>query len=262
MLNYTDYFSQPMNIAGIIPARYASTRFPGKPLAMIDGVSMIRRVYEQCLKADSLNIVIVATDDVRIADHVKSFNGNVVMTSTDHRSGTDRCNEALKQLMTLNPEQQFDIVVNIQGDEPFIDPSQINAVTDCFSDPDVDIATLARPIDTTEELFNPNAVKVVRGSKKQALYFSRSPIPYIRNYEQEDWIKQGSFLKHLGLYAYRAEVLSAIASLPQGILENYESLEQLRWLENGYRISVELTDKEGVSIDTPEDLAKLMNIIW
>ena len=251
-----------MNIAGIIPARYASTRFPGKPLAMIGGVSMIRRVYEQCLKAESLNIVVVATDDVRIADHVKEFNGNVVMTSTDHRSGTDRCNEALKHLMIHNPDKHYDVVVNIQGDEPFIDPTQINAVTDCFIDPDVDIATLARRIDSAEELFNPNAVKVVTGIKNQALYFSRSPIPFIRNAAQDNWITQGSFLKHLGLYAYRSDVLNAIATLPIGKLENFESLEQLRWLENGYCISVELTDKEGVSIDTPEDLAKLMNIIW
>jgi 3-deoxy-manno-octulosonate cytidylyltransferase (CMP-KDO synthetase) len=251
-----------MNIAGIIPARYASTRFPGKPLALIGGLSMIRRVYEQCLKADSLNIVVVATDDERIAEHVKEFNGNVVMTSTDHRSGTDRCNEALKHLMIHNPDQHYDIVVNIQGDEPFINPSQINALTDCFSDPDVDIATLARRIDSVEELFNPNAVKVVTGNKKQALYFSRSPIPFIRNAAQDEWITQGRFLKHLGLYAYRSDVLNAIAALPPGELENFESLEQLRWLENGYRISVELTDKEGVSIDTPEDLAKLMNIIW
>jgi 3-deoxy-manno-octulosonate cytidylyltransferase (CMP-KDO synthetase) len=229
---------------------------------MIGGVSMIRRVYEQCLKADSLNIVVVATDDVRIADHVKEFNGNVIMTSTDHRSGTDRCNEALKHLLNHNPDQHYDIVVNIQGDEPFIDPSQINAVTECFRDPDVDIATLARRIDSAEELFNPNAVKVVTGIKKQALYFSRSTIPFIRNTPQDEWITNGNFLKHLGLYAYRSEVLKAIAVLPPGKLENLESLEQLRWLENGYRISVELTDKEGVSIDTPEDLAKLINIIW
>jgi 3-deoxy-manno-octulosonate cytidylyltransferase (CMP-KDO synthetase) len=250
-----------MKIAGIIPARYASTRFPGKPLAMIGGMSMIRRVYEQCRKAESLDIVIVATDDVRIADHVKSFNGNVIMTSPDHHSGTDRCNEALSHLMINNPDR-YDIVVNIQGDEPFIDPSQINALTACFKDPEVDIATLARKIDTIEELLNPNAVKVVIGNKKQALYFSRSPIPFIRNHDQGEWINHGSFLKHLGLYAYRSVVLNAIAKLTPGILENYESLEQLRWLENGYRISVELTDKEGVSIDTPEYLAKLMNIIW
>jgi 3-deoxy-manno-octulosonate cytidylyltransferase (CMP-KDO synthetase) len=251
-----------MNIAGIIPARYASSRFPGKPLAMIGGVSMIRRVYEQCLKADALNIVVVATDDVRIADHVKEFNGNVVMTSIDHHSGTDRCNEALKHLLNHDPDQHYDIVVNIQGDEPFIDPSQINVLIECFRDPDVDIATLARQIDSAEELFNQNAVKVVTGIKKQALYFSRSPIPFIRNTPQDEWITKGRFLKHLGLYAYRSEVLNAIAALPPGILENLESLEQLRWLENGYCISVELTDKEGVSIDTPEDLAKLMNIIW
>ncbi|MDP4292721.1 MAG: 3-deoxy-manno-octulosonate cytidylyltransferase [Bacteroidota bacterium] len=251
-----------MKIAGIIPARYASTRFPGKPLAMIGRMSMIRRVYEQCLKADSLDIIVVATDDVRIADHVKSFNGNVVMTSKDHRSGTDRCNEALTHLLTNDPGQQYDVVVNIQGDEPFIDPVQINAVAACFNDPEVDIATIARQIETTEELFNPNAVKVVTGNKKQALYFSRSPIPYIRNASQDEWVNKGHFLKHLGLYAYRSEVLNAIASLPAGVLENLESLEQLRWLENGYRISVELTDKEGVSIDTPEDLAKLINIAW
>lgn len=257
-----DYFRQPMNIAGIIPARYASTRFPGKPLALIGGISMIRRVYEQCLKADSLSLVVVATDDVRIADHVTAFNGNVVMTSTDHRSGTDRCNEALKHLLTANPDQQFDIVVNIQGDEPFINPSQINAVTACFKDPMVDIATLARQIDSAEELFNPNAVKVVIGTNKQALYFSRSPIPYIRGIAQHEWINHGSFLKHLGLYAYRAHVLNTIATLSPGKLENFESLEQLRWLENGYRISVEITDKEGISIDTPEDLIKLMNITW
>jgi 3-deoxy-manno-octulosonate cytidylyltransferase (CMP-KDO synthetase) len=251
-----------MNIVGIIPARYASTRFPGKPLALIGGISMIRRVYEQCLKADSLNYVVVATDDVRIADHVNSFNGNVVMTSADHRSGTDRCNEALKHLMTANPNQLFDVVVNIQGDEPLIDPSQIEAVTACFIDPLVDIATLARRIDSSEELFNPNAVKVVTGTNKQALYFSRSPIPYIRGIAQQEWINHGTFLKHLGLYAYRSHVLNAIATLSPGILENCESLEQLRWLENGYHISVELTDKEGISIDTPEDLIKLMNISW
>jgi 3-deoxy-manno-octulosonate cytidylyltransferase (CMP-KDO synthetase) len=251
-----------MKIAGIIPARYASTRFPGKPLALIGGMSMIRRVYEQCLKADSLNIVVVATDDLRIADHVRSFNGNVVMTSTDHHSGTDRCNEALQHLLASYPDQRYDVVVNIQGDEPFIDPAQINAVAACFTDPEVDIATLARTIVSAEELFNPNAVKVVTGTKKQALYFSRSPVPYIRNVGQADWIKQGSFLKHLGLYAYRSDVLKVIATLPPGVLENFESLEQLRWLENGFRISVERTDMEGVSIDTPEDLTKLINIVW
>jgi 3-deoxy-manno-octulosonate cytidylyltransferase (CMP-KDO synthetase) len=257
-----DYFKFPMNIAGIIPARYASTRFPGKPLALIGGMSMIRRVYEQCLKSQSLNLVVVATDDPRIADHVQSFNGNVVLTSKDHRSGTDRCNEALKLFSAAHPDQHFDVVVNIQGDEPFIDPTQIDAVAACFNDPLVDIATLARPIDSAEELFNPNAVKVVTGKNKQALYFSRSPIPFIRGVEQQEWIQKGRFLKHLGLYAYRSDVLNVIATLAPGILENFESLEQLRWLENGYRISVELTDKEGVSIDTPEDIAKLINISW
>ncbi|NWJ51864.1 MAG: 3-deoxy-manno-octulosonate cytidylyltransferase [Bacteroidetes bacterium] len=251
-----------MKCAGIIPARYASTRFPGKPLALINGTSMIRRVYEQCLKSASLNIVVVATDNEEIAEHVRSFNGKVIMTSTDHRSGTDRCNEALNHLLSLYPEQQYDVVVNIQGDEPFIDPAQIDAVTACFKDEHVDIATLARPIDTTEELFNPNAVKVVRGLQNQALYFSRSTIPFIRGTEQHDWLAKGNFLKHLGLYAYRTPVLKAIAQLTSGNLEILESLEQLRWLENGYRISVELTDKESISIDTPDDLAKLTNSTW
>ncbi len=251
-----------MKCAGIIPARYASTRFPGKPLAIINGVSMIRRVYEQCLKSTSLNIVVVATDDERIAEHVRSFNGKVIMTSANHRSGTDRCNEALTHLSSLFPEQQYDVVVNIQGDEPFIDPVQIDAVTACFNDEHVDIATLARTVDTVEELFNPNAVKVVRGLQNQALYFSRSTIPFIRGAEQTEWLDKGIFLKHLGLYAYRAPVLKAIAQLAPGKLEMLESLEQLRWLENGYRISVELTDKEGVSIDTPDDLAKLTNSTW
>ena len=251
-----------MNCAGIIPARYASTRFPGKPLAMINGVSMIRRVYEQCLKSSSLNIVAVATDDERIAEHVQSFNGNVIMTSTEHRSGTDRCNEALKHLMILYPEQTYDVVVNIQGDEPFIDPEQIDAVTACFKNGDIDIATLARVIDTEEELFNPNAVKVVRGLQNQALYFSRSTIPYIRGAQQSKWLNMGLFLKHLGLYAYRTSVLKSIACLAPGKLEMLENLEQLRWLENGFRISVELTQKEGVSIDTPDDLTKLNNNTW
>ncbi len=251
-----------MKCVGIIPARYASTRFPGKPLAMINGKSMIRRVYEQCLKSSSLNTVLVATDDERIAGHVQSFNGRVIMTSTEHRSGTDRCNEALNHLMTSYPEQHYDVVVNIQGDEPFIDPEQIDAVTACFKDETVDIATLARRIDTEEELFNPNAVKVVRGLQKQALYFSRSTIPYIRGAEKNEWLNKGLFLKHLGLYAYRTPVLKAIAGLAPGKLELMESLEQLRWIENGFRISVELTDKEGVSIDTPEDLTKLTNNTW
>lgn len=251
-----------MKCAGIIPARYASTRFPGKPLAVINGTSMIRRVYEQCLKSTSLNIVVVATDDERIAEHVQSFNGRVIMTSANHRSGTDRCNEALTHLISLDSQQYYDVVVNIQGDEPFIDPAQIDAVTACFNDEHVDIATLARPIDTVEELFNPNAVKVVRGLQNQALYFSRSTIPFIRGAEQNEWLDKGNFLKHLGLYAYRTPVLKAIAQLAPGKLEISENLEQLRWLENGFRISVELTDKEGISIDTPNDLAKLINSTW
>ncbi|MEG0948071.1 MAG: 3-deoxy-manno-octulosonate cytidylyltransferase [Bacteroidales bacterium] len=241
-----------MNIIGIIPARYASTRFPGKPLADLAGKPVIQRVYEQV--AGVFDEAVVATDDERIYNVVRSFGGNVVMTSTEHKSGTDRCYEAYQKL-----GKEYDVIVNIQGDEPFIHISQLESVKQCFDCLQTDIATLVKPFletDGIEALFNPNSPKVVLNKQMQALYFSRSVIPYLRNVVQEEWLKHHTFYKHIGLYAYRASVLKEITSLPQSELEVAESLEQLRWLENGYRIKVGITDRETIGIDTPEDLEK------
>ncbi|HRZ96503.1 MAG TPA: 3-deoxy-manno-octulosonate cytidylyltransferase [Paludibacter sp.] len=241
-----------LTFAAIIPARYASTRFAGKPLVNIGGKTMIQRVYEQVSKA--LKDVYVATDDQRIYDEVVSFGGKVIMTSDQHRSGTDRCFEALTKL----PEK-FDVVVNVQGDEPFIQPEQIEELKKCFDDEKTEIATLVKIItekDGEIVLFNPNVPKVVIDNQNNALYFSRSPIPYYRGSEQTEWLSQHVYYKHIGIYAYRSEVLSQITALPQSKLEIAESLEQLRWLENGFRIKVGFTTVETVGIDTPEDLEK------
>lgn len=243
-----------LNVCGIIPARFASTRFPGKPLVDIDGKSMIRRVYEQACKAASLNEVVVATDDSRIFDHVTAFGGKVMMTSTHHRTGTDRCREVLQQLEEQG--KSFDIVINIQGDEPFIDPEQINAVANCFADSQVQIATLRKALTGADELFSPNIIKVVCNQQGKALYFSRAPIPYIRGKQEEEWIGEQIFYKHIGIYAFRAQTLHAISALAPSRLELAESLEQLRWLEQGFSIQVETTLSESHSIDTPEDLKK------
>lgn len=243
-----------MRILGIIPARYGSTRFPGKPLVMIGDKSMIRRVYEQCTKAPSLEKVIVATDDERIFDHVKSWGGNVAMTSENHQSGTDRCNEVLNQ-----QSEKFDVVVNIQGDEPFIEPSQIEKITESFVNKETQISSLAKKISDPGELFNPNSVKVVIGDKNQALYFSRSVIPFIRGASEDEFLEKHEFYKHLGIYAYRSKILREISQLASSRLEKAESLEQLRWLSAGYHISMQITDIEGVAVDTPEDLSKLTN---
>jgi 3-deoxy-manno-octulosonate cytidylyltransferase (CMP-KDO synthetase) len=241
-----------MNIVGIIPARFASTRFPGKPLIDIAGKTMIQRVYEQAKKANSISEVVVATDDERIAQHVQSFGGNVVMTSENHQSGTDRCFEAIEKF-----EINADVVINIQGDEPFIQPEQIDLVASCFSLKETELATLVKKISTNEELFNPNTPKVLLNSNKEAIYFSRQTIPHIRGKEQNDWLKQHTFYKHIGIYGYRTDVLATITQLKQSSLELAEALEQLRWLENGYKIKVEITDFESVAIDTPDDLQKL-----
>ncbi len=241
-----------MNIVGIIPARFASTRFPGKPLIDIAGKTMIQRVYEQAKKANSISEVVVATDDERIAQHVQSFGGNVVMTSENHQSGTDRCFEAIEKF-----EINADVVINIQGDEPFIQPEQIDLVASCFSLKETELATLIKKISTNEELFNPNTPKVLLNSNKEAIYFSRQTIPHIRGKEQNDWLKQHTFYKHIGIYGYRTDVLATITQLKQSSLELAEALEQLRWLENGYKIKVEITDFESVAIDTPDDLQKL-----
>jgi len=237
-----------MKVVGIIPARYASTRFPGKPLALIKGKPMIQRVYEQALKS-KLDAVVIATDDVRIADAVMDFGGQYVMTSPNHRSGTDRCCEALDLLKT-----KYDAVVNIQGDEPFIDPKQIDLLVDLIVRDDTPLASLAKRIDDADELFSPNAVKVVVNQEGNAMYFSRNPIPFMRNVDRDEWLVKGRFYKHIGIYAYKADVLHQVARMEPSALEQAESLEQLRWLENGLAIRMALSDAENISIDTPDDL--------
>lgn len=243
-----------MKFIGIIPARYASTRFPGKPLADMDGKPMIQRVYEQV--KDVLDAVCVATDDARIEAAVKAFGGNVVMTSDQHRSGTDRCYEAFTKAGA-----GYDVIINIQGDEPFIHPEQIETVKACFDDASIHIATLVKPFrgdDGFETLLNANSPKVVLNKNQEAMYFSRSIIPYMRGKEQSEWLAHHTYYKHIGLYAYRAEALGAITSLPQSTLEIAESLEQLRWLENGFKIKAGITQQETIGIDTPEDMEKAL----
>ena len=242
---------------GIIPARYASTRFPGKPLVDIAGKSMIQRVYEQAKRVPDLSAVYVATDDSRIYEHVKGFGGNAVMTLDSHQSGTDRCAEVLKLLA----DKEIGFVVNIQGDEPFIAPEQIEQLIEIIKgemsakvSQSPPLATLAKQITNTKELFNDNVVKVVFDEQLSALYFSRNPIPFVRGKERENWLEDNLFFKHIGLYAYRADILLAIAKLKTGRLEKTESLEQLRWLENGYAIQCGITEYETIGIDTPEDL--------
>lgn len=242
-----------LRFVAIIPARYASTRFPGKPLVDIGGKTMIQRVYDQVSKV--LDDVYVATDDKRIFDKVRSFGGKVIMTSDAHRSGTDRCYEAFTKL-----DDWFDVVINVQGDEPFIQPEQIEALKNCFADEETQIATLVKKIterDGVEVLFNPNSPKVVIDKQNNALYFSRSPIPYKRGSDEKNWIAEHDYYKHVGVYAYRSEVLSQIVQMPPSKLELVESLEQLRWLENGLKIKAGFTDVETVGIDTPEDLEKI-----
>lgn len=245
-----------MKTIAIIPARYASTRFPAKPLALLGGKPVIQRVYEKV--APLVDMAVVATDDARIYDAVVAFNGRVVMTSTEHKSGTDRVREAYHKVCEALGTD-YDVVINVQGDEPFIAPQQIQAVQDCFMDPQTDIATLVKPFhpeDGLEALLNPNSPKVVLGAHSQALYFSRSVIPYLRGIPQEQWLEKHTFLKHIGLYAYRPEALERITTMPQSPMEIAESLEQLRWLENGMRITVRQVDIETVGIDTPEDLER------
>lgn len=239
-----------MKFIGIIPARYASTRFPGKPLAVLGGKTVIQRVYEKVTSC--LDVAYVATDDQRIYDHVKSWGGNVVMTRTDHKSGTDRIEEAIEKI-----GDGYDVVINIQGDEPFIDASQIETVCRCFDDENTQIATLGKRFgNDIDAIKNPNSPKIVVDNNGFAMYFSRSVIPFVRGKDEETWGTEYPFLKHIGLYAYRRNVLREVTSLPQSSLEIAESLEQLRWLQNGYKIKVGETDIETIGIDTPEDLAK------
>ena len=238
-----------MKFIAIIPARFASTRFPGKPLAMLGGKTVIQRVYEQAIAV--LGEAYVATDDERIYKAVEAFGGKVVMTRTDHKSGTDRIQEAATKINT-----DADVIINVQGDEPFIQASQIETLMHLFDDPTTQIGTLGKHFETMEAVENPNSPKIVTDNRGFALYFSRSVIPYIRGKERNWWFGEYPFLKHLGIYAYRREVLAEVTKLPQSSLEKAESLEQLRWLQNGYRIRVGMTDIETVGIDTPEDLTR------
>jgi len=238
-----------MKFIAIIPARYASTRFPGKPLAMLGGKTVIQRVYEQASAV--LEEAYVATDDERIYQAVETFGGKVVMTRADHKSGTDRLEEAATKIGT-----DADVIINIQGDEPFIQKSQIETLKGLFENPETQIGTLGKPFESMEAVQNPNSPKIVCDSRGFALYFSRSVIPYVRGKENAHWLEHFPYLKHLGIYAYRRQVLHEVTQLPQSALEKAESLEQLRWLENGYRIRVGITNVETVGIDTPEDLRR------
>ena len=244
--------TKALKYIAIIPARYASTRFPGKPLAMLGGKPVIQRVWEQV--SSVVDAAVVATDDERIAQAVESFGGRAIMTSPTHKSGTDRCWEAYQK-----QGEEFDVVINVQGDEPFIAHSQLRAIMACFEDENTDIATLVKPFaeeDGLSALENPNSPKVVLDNDSCAVYFSRSVIPYLRGVEREDWLKHHTFYKHIGMYAFRRDVLGEVTALPQSTLEKAESLEQLRWLENGYKIGVGISDVETVGIDTPEDLER------
>ncbi len=241
------------HFTGIIPARYASSRFPGKPLAIIGGRSMIQRVYEQASK--SLENVYVATDDDRIAKAVTGFGGKVIMTSPDHSSGTDRCSEAVTRI-EAETGKMTDIVINIQGDEPFIKPEQIDLLVSCFNDSEVEIATLICGAETTDDIFNPNQIKVVLSVDGDALYFSRAPIPYLRDIDNNQWLHRHNFYKHLGIYGFKKDILKKVTLLKRSSLEIAESLEQNRWLENGYRIRTAITKWDSVGIDTPEDIER------
>ncbi len=245
-----------MKVLGIIPARYASTRLPGKPLLEIGGQSMIQRVYKRVASASSIDLAVIATDDEKIFQHVQGFGGVVRMTSPDHQSGTDRCAEVAREL------SDFDIIVNIQGDEPFIDLADIDQVVGLLKgEQAAQIATLGTPIIRQDDVFNPNIVKLVKNSAGRALYFSRNPIPYLRNYPQEQWSDHHVFIRHLGIYGFQRSSLLAVTELPVGQLERLEALEQLRWLEAGFSIQVGMTENPSQGIDTPEDLEKARIII-
>lgn len=240
-----------MRILGIIPARYASSRLPGKALKLIGDKSMIRHVYEQCIRAGSLEKVIVATDHPDIEREVRSFGGEVMLTSEDHPSGTDRCEEVAEK-----EGNGFDFVINIQGDEPFIDPEQIDLLAKTCT-PQTELATLVRRIEDLGDLFNRNVVKVVLTLDGRALYFSRSAIPAFRDLPETRWLQEHPYWRHIGMYAYRTDILKEITRLPLGVLEQAESLEQLRWLENGYQVFTAETDHQATGIDTPEDLERV-----
>ena len=243
-----------MKILGVIPARYASTRFPGKPLAAIGTKTMVQTVYGQASKAKLLDGLYVATDHPLIEAHIKGFGGNVMMTSEEHRNGTERIYELVSRL-----DEQYDAIVNIQGDEPFVAPEQIDLLCESIMLPDVDIATLAKKIASEDELFNPDVVKVVFNMKSRAMYFSRQAIPFMRSVDKKDWLNATDYFKHIGMYAYRTTILKDLIELPPARLEKVESLEQLRWLEEGYSVFVRETQNESFGIDRPEDIEKALN---
>ena len=243
-------------IVGIIPARYASTRFPGKPLIDIQGKTMLQRVYEQATKSKYLNKVVVATDDERIFNHVKSFGGEAVMTAAHHPSGTDRCWDALQQL-----EENFQYVINIQGDEPFIEPEQIDELANELKDGTTELATQMIAVDNHEILFDKGEVKIVLNPNNEALYFSRMVIPFIKGVDEKEWHQHHTYYRHVGMYAYRKDVLEKITQLPVSSLEKAESLEQLRWVENGFKIKCVLTKFDSHCIDTPDDIIKMLALM-
>lgn len=244
-----------MKIIAIIPARFASTRFPGKPLVNIQGKPMIQHVYEKSYSSGIFSKIVVATDDQRIEKVVNDFGGLVMITSDDHQSGTDRCGEVINRL-----EEKFDVVVNIQGDEPFIHVEQLEQLISLFKNSKTQIATLKKKLNNIEDVQNVNVVKVVSDNNKRALYFSRNPIPFARGVNVDDWLKKHNYFKHIGLYGYRWSVLKKVVKLPISSLEACESLEQLRWLQNGFSIFIAETEHESIGIDTPEDLERLKKV--
>ena len=247
-----------MMIIGIIPARYGSTRYPGKPLIDIQGKTMIQRVYEQATKAKCLSEVIVATDDVRILEHVESFGGKAIMTHPDHPSGTDRCWEAIQAVSTHGKEGLY--VINIQGDEPFVAPEQIDELG-AVLDGNVELASQMIPVSDHELLFDMGEAKVIVNQEFEAIYFSRQVIPFLKGIDPQEWHKYHTYYRQVGMYAYRADILEKITQLPVSDLEKAESLEQLRWLQNGYKIKMVLTSYESHCIDTPEDVEKVLRMM-
>lgn len=243
-----------MKLLGIIPARYASTRLPGKPLADIGGKPMIQHVYERASQA--ITTVVVATDDKLIVEAVERFGGKAMMTDASHTTGTNRCLEVVDQL-----DEDYDVVVNIQGDEPLLEPELLTTLTECFEDPSVRMATLAVKVTSPDDLFNENRVFLVKDKNDDALYFSRSPLPHVRGEQKEDWIQHSEYFRHVGLYAYTPEALRKFAKIPPSHLEKMESLEQLRWLEAGEKIRVKTVSHGSISVDTPADLEKVRQLV-
>jgi 3-deoxy-manno-octulosonate cytidylyltransferase (CMP-KDO synthetase) len=246
-----------LKILGIIPARYASSRLPAKLLLEVEGKSILQMVYERCLQATSLSEVVIATDSTLVQEHVKGFGGNVVMTSDKHPSGTDRCAEALKVMGgTIN----YDFVINVQGDEPLMDPQNINLLSSSFKITS-EISSVCIKINETDTLLNPNVVKVVMNENREAMYFSRSPIPHLREVATEDWVQKADYYKHVGMYGFRADILEKIVKLPVSRLEGQEKLEQLRWLSNGYKVRMVEVFSDGIGIDTAEDFQRLKQFL-